>query len=180
MRLFFAAWPDEAAKEDLIELRDAAECPGGRPVPAGKLHMTLLFAGDVASQAIQALDEAAADIACPPCEVRLDHFWPGNKKHKRLIMGAHATPPALAELHSRLVVLAGLHTGKPLRSTGFRPHVTLWRKVTEIRHLPSAPEVRFRISGFSLVRSTLEPDGSRYEVLSRYRTPQQAPSPVMN
>ena len=168
MRLFYAAWPDEATRAALVEVRDKVECPGARPVPAEDLHMTLVFVGEVAPRSLSALREASNELVCPSCEVLLDHFW--ALKFGRLILGAGGKAPrALQDMHQRLIGLVRPYAAKPIRSVReFRPHVTLWRRAREIKRLPPAPELEFHITGFSLARSTLASSGSKYETLAHW------------
>jgi 2'-5' RNA ligase len=50
----------------------------------------------------------------------------------------------------------------------FNPHVTLVRKA-ECAPLPdSTPIIDWQVEDFVLVRSTLAPDGSRYETIGRW------------
>ena len=47
-------------------------------------------------------------------------------------------------------------------------HITLIRKAHEPRELPELPVLDWLVREFVLVRSNIERDGARYEVLERY------------
>ncbi|MDH5265059.1 MAG: RNA 2',3'-cyclic phosphodiesterase, partial [Betaproteobacteria bacterium] len=65
-RLFFALWPDAAARAALADLaRATANRYGGRAVPAANLHLTLVFLGEVDPARIAALRRAVDGLASP-------------------------------------------------------------------------------------------------------------------
>uniref|UniRef100_UPI002FDC87E7 2'-5' RNA ligase family protein n=1 Tax=Pelomicrobium sp. TaxID=2815319 RepID=UPI002FDC87E7 len=72
-RLFFALWPDEALERRLVRLVDRVVLAcGGRGVPAGKLHLTLVFLGDVERERVAPLRALAASVDGPQVELTLD------------------------------------------------------------------------------------------------------------
>ena len=63
-RLFFALWPDEDARSALCAATaKAVRTSGGRPVPAGTLHVTLAFLGSVPTARIPELQHIARERA---------------------------------------------------------------------------------------------------------------------
>jgi len=63
-RLFLAIWPDAAAGEALARLADdVALVARGKPVERAKIHLTLVFLGDVAQEREPAVAAVAARAA---------------------------------------------------------------------------------------------------------------------
>ena len=151
-RLFFALWPDAAARAALADLaRSTASRYGGRPVPAANLHLTLVFLGEVDPARIGALRSAADGLACPGFPFELDRIG-GFRRSGVAWAGCRRSPPALLTLQSALE--------SRIREAGFSPddrafaaHLTLARRVRE----PVEPEdmrvVEWRANAFALVET---------------------------
>lgn len=166
-RVFFALWPDAAARDALDDLaaKCAAECRGKRVV-RDNLHLTLAFIGMVSSERIAVLQEAASRVRFDPCEMLLDRLgcWPRNRI---LWAGCSETPPAEILLFSALSrELAG--AGFPIEARAHVPHVTLVRNALCERLSKHEILVPWRVDAFTLVESSLQPTGARYYVLSRW------------
>lgn len=113
--------------------------PGARRTPAGKLHVTLHFLGDVAPARLAALRTRLA-VDWGGCELVLDReaVWPGGIA----VLEASQVPPALAALHARLGErLQALDL--PVETRRWRPHVTFARKATGARPPPGAQPLRW-------------------------------------
>jgi len=151
-RLFFALWPDEAARNALAaKSTEIARRCAGRPVPAANLHLTLVFLGEVPGEAIPALRRAAQPAAGAAFELALDRL--GAFARAGVAWAGCGRPP-----RELLDLQAGLSAR--VREAGFTPderafaaHLTLARRIRE----PLAPEpmeaVRWRVGSFALVES---------------------------
>ena len=124
-RLFFALWPDAAAADRLAQLAvDLAGRSRGKPVPAGKIHLTLAFLGSVADERVA--DLLAVRVPAPAFAMRLDCVG-AFRKAGVAWAGVESPPDALLTLQSALTqTLSGL--GVPLEERAYVPHMTLVRK----------------------------------------------------
>lgn len=167
MRLFFALWPDAAARAALDGLTGTlqAEC-GGRVVPAANIHLTLVFLGDVATARFADACHAAGGIATPrfEFEARAIGYW----RHNRIVWSGPAhCPEALRSLVARLESALAA-AGFQFERRAYVPHLTLLRNARRAPALPEMPAIRWPVSEFVLVQSLRQDRGSRYEVLRRW------------
>jgi 2'-5' RNA ligase len=168
VRVFFALWPDAAARRALA----AWQAPlrrlcGGRAMRADTLHVTLAFLGDMAACRLEALKLAAQEVEGEGFGLRLDsaRYWGHNHI-------AYAAPSAVPET---LLLLAD-ELGQRLDRHRFRfdrhawtPHVTLLRNARWTdAPLPELPPVAWRAREFVLVQSLRDERGARYETLARF------------
>ena len=164
-RLFFAVWPGNAAPALAHLGADVALVSEGRPVPSGKIHLTLVFLGDVQPALLADARAAGRGIAFQPFAFMLDRV--GSFRAARVAWaGAALTPEPLAALQSALA--ARLRCARfPLEARPFAPHATLARRIR--RPVPPAAidPIAWRVDAFTLVRS--ETGNGRYEVLEEYR-----------
>lgn len=134
--------------------------PGGRPVPADRLHLTLIFTGRLDEARLSAAQALAAGLEVPRFWLQLDQLelWRGG-----LVVLTPGQPPApLLRLAERLATgLASLGIAAPPQP--FRPHLTLCRRYQG--ELPPAPRWSWPVTEFLLCASHREPDGTLY-----YRT----------
>ena len=80
--MFFALWPDEVARAALYEQAVALKADAdGRLTRAAKLHMTLVFLGDVARARVAELERIAQAVATNAFAMRIDRtgYWPRQK-----------------------------------------------------------------------------------------------------
>jgi RNA 2',3'-cyclic 3'-phosphodiesterase len=189
-RLFFALWPDETMREAMARAtQEAARASGGRPVPAGNLHVTLAFLGSVPEGRLPELAAIGRRVAplsgegessgCdePGVELVFDHleYWRGA----HVLCALPARQPACAatlarRLQERLsesgfapdpatAQSAGFNMAKP-----FRPHVTLARKALRLPRPMEMEAVTWRFAEFVLVQSKTDPEGAEYRVLESF------------
>ena len=125
-RLFFALWPDDALRQTITPLLKLHQQCGGRAHPPAHLHMTLNFLGGVEADTCDCLEQAAADIAIPRFELRLDRFgyWP---RPRVMWLGCSETPAPLTELVSVLSEMVEC-CGLEQEHRPYQPHMTLLRK----------------------------------------------------
>jgi 2'-5' RNA ligase len=167
LRLFFALWPDDAARAALEQWSTAIHrVAGGRATRGDSIHVTLAFLGDCDPTRLDELKAAAASVRVRPFELVFDEagFW----KHNRIAWaGATHTPAALETLASDLrAALAAARFGfdpKP-----FVSHVTLVRKAQPGFVMPALDPIRWQVTAFALVRSVMRPAGSDYLVEARW------------
>jgi 2'-5' RNA ligase len=167
LRLFFALWPDDATRVALERWSAAIHrVAGGRATRGDSIHMTLAFLGDCDPERLDDLKAAAAGVRVRPFELALDEvgFW----KHNRIAWaGATRTPTALEtlvnDLRAALAAAQFAFDPKP-----FVPHVTLVRKAQPGVVVPALDPIRWRVTGFVLVRSVMRPAGSDYLVEARW------------
>ena len=161
--MFFALWPDDAVRSRLVLWsRELHALCGGRPTRPENLHVTLAFLGSVEDARVAEVERAAGEVA--PRSVSLVLDQPGYWKQNRIAWaGASVVPRELetliAELRSALT-----RSRIAFDSKTFVSHVTLLRDAREPRPMPALDPIKWRLSGFVLVRSVTLPRGSRYEV----------------
>jgi len=163
-RLFFALWPDPAARAGLAtwsrELR--ALCGGRAPHPQD-LHLTLAFLGSADAERIGAIERAAAEVAPRAATLVLDR--PGYWKHNRIVWAGASSPPP--ELEGLVLDLrrALARSGIAFDAKRFVSHVTLLRDAREPPSLPAPEPISWKVGGFVLAGSSQRPGGGRYEIL---------------
>jgi 2'-5' RNA ligase len=156
-RLFLGLWPPPAVRAQIEQHAGAWQWPpAARRTPPERLHITLHFLGNVATERVPALREALS-LPWPGCMLELDRaeVWPGGIA----VLEASHVPPPLAQLHARLgEALARLDVAAETRR--YRPHVTLARKGQGAR-VPALAPLRWPAGPqYALMRSL--PAGQGY------------------
>jgi 2'-5' RNA ligase len=149
----------------------------GRRVAEENLHVTLLFLDDRTEDDLEELHHALAALRCLAFDARIDGLGSFGKLAPRTLWAGVALADGLASLQ-KSVAKAARQAGLKLSARRFLPHVTLarfrggtvpdaafHRYVAGHAGLEMAP---FRAHKFSLIGSTLHPDGAIYEELSAY------------
>jgi 2'-5' RNA ligase len=161
-RLFLAIWPTAAGRAALV--REAARWSwpaGARPTPPDKLHLTLHFLGQVATDRLPSLRDRL-QVPFRPFALRLT----GQAIWQRGMAVLLAEPdPALLDLHQRLGQALG-SVQPTVDSRPFAPHVTLARHATGVAPPAMVTPVRWRVHSYALVSSM---PGGGYRCLQRYR-----------
>ncbi|MEW5769767.1 MAG: RNA 2',3'-cyclic phosphodiesterase [Pseudomonadota bacterium] len=174
-RVFFALWPDAGVREGLVRAGAALHAlHGGRRMRPDSLHLTLVFVGAVMAGRIPELLAVAGDVQVGGFETVFDQ--PECWRHNRIAcLGASEVPDGLRELVGGLEAgLLGL--GMPFDRRPYKPHITLLRNADCRRAAaaegekenPASGPLRWPARDFVLVRSSLRPDGARYEELGRW------------
>lgn len=166
LRLFFALWPDPAARSALQHgLAGLRAQMRARWVGPDQLHLTLAFLGEVALARLPAAIAIGDALRAPAFPLRLDRLESWHPAGV-LCLTPTSTPAGLAELHDGL--------SQRLREAGFaiderpyRPHLTLARGFTRPPAAVDGPPaaIGWRVEAFSLVRSRRADGGSRYAML---------------
>ncbi len=164
-RLFFAIWPDAAARVALAERAGRiARRLGGRPVSARNLHLTLVFLGEVDPARIEALNHAAGGVSCKVFALALDCIG-GFRRAGVAWAGSRVVPTGILGLQAELerrVRDAGFQPDE----RAFSPHLTLVRRVREPVAPADVDAVRWRVNAFSLVEST--PEAGVYRIVAEW------------
>jgi 2'-5' RNA ligase len=179
-RVFFALWPDEPLRKALAKATGAMHVRyGGRQTRPDSIHLTLVFVGQVDEYCIPSMLDMAKAIRVGRFDTNYDKVecW----RHNHIgCLGASETPDNL------LALVKALETGLknlaiPFDRRPYKPHVTLLRKaachkesdkesdiaVTEKKY-PAPGPICWPARDFVLVKSSLRPDGARYEELGRW------------
>lgn len=166
-RLFFALWPERPVLEALKSTQQQLDLPEGKPVPAEKLHITLLFLGEVGEDHIDAFKSFAGQLHLEPCELVLDRLehW---VRPAVLCLTAQTTPEALLSLIEALKRGAKKMGFKPEKRP-FRAHLTLARKVRKRVVSREIDPIHWPVKDFVLVKSVLASTGAHYEILERWQ-----------
>ncbi len=179
-RLFFALWPEATARE---ACRDAARqlnirlASSGRLTSAERYHLTLLFLGDQVPAAREAAAiEAAGRVQAPPFTLTLDQAGSFKNREVPWWLGPREAPPELGLLHERLRE-ALQRAGVPPERMRFVPHLTIVREAAQI--LPPTPvaPISWDVREFVLIRSRLDLQPMRYEIVGRWPLRADAPPP---
>ena len=163
-RLFFALWPGAETAAALAELSlSLAQAAGGRPVPAGKIHLTLAFLGEVAPERMPAALEAAT-IRARGFQGVLDQV--GSFRRAGVAWAGMAKPPPeLLGFERKLA--ARLHElGFALEEREFTPHVTLARRTRRAIPRAAITPISWSAEAFTLVRA--EHGTGRYSIVESW------------
>jgi len=166
LRLFFALWPDPPVREQLDKAASHLPRGIGRRIPAENLHITLEFIGAVTAAARDELEAVTGGISVEPFELVLSRFgyWPRSRV---VWFGPHHLPPELLALVFKLRTAAEECDLEP-DTHPYRPHVSLYRKVTRQPVWPEVDPVTWTVNDFVLCQSLTADKGPRYEVLNRW------------
>jgi len=164
-RLFFAVWPDAAARAALEKLSLQLEArAGGRVVPGEKIHLTLAFLGEVSPDRADDLVKAADKVREAPFEIALDRI--GAFRRARVAwVGASEPAPGLIRVEAMLREALRAR-GFELEERPFTPHVTLIRKADKTLSREAIDPIAWRVEEIALVSS--EPGGGAYKTMARW------------
>ncbi len=166
-RVFFALWPDPAARARLAELAgEVAAASGGRPTAPDLLHLTLAFLGEQPASAVESLRGLAGAIRTQRFVLALDAV--GAFRHSGIVwLGATVPQPGLAALHEALVAALRVQ-GFAVDERPYAPHLTLSRRSRIAIHRRLPQPICWRADAFALVVSELGRDGPIYRTLAEW------------
>ena len=155
-RLFFALWPQEPV-QTAIAAAGRAVAQGadvrGRFMPSPRIHLTLLFLGDVEGARLEAVRTAAAAVHAPSFDLTLSRAG-SFRRSSVLWLGPDPVPPALTELwlqlRDRMQAASVTHDRLNLS-----PHVTCLRDIDRIIKLTPFEPIHWPVNDFVLVHSVL-------------------------
>lgn len=161
-RFFLAFWPDEALRVQIVRRRQLVGARGWRQVPDHNLHLTLVFLGNLPAERLAKIGAAVDCARGTAGEIALDRFgwFPGAQV---LWLGGDAGQQLLT-LHAR-VCQALVGAGLTLDSRPFRPHVTLYRRVSDRADLPQPEPLLWRPRKLVLLQSV---SGQPYRVIESW------------
>ena len=164
-RLFFALWPDEAARQKLAALaHDVALVAQGKPVPGEKIHLTLAFLGEVGSDLQAQAMRAGEETRGVAFDLALDRV--GSFRRARVAWAGCSNPTApLVELQATLAANLASR-GFALEERDFTPHLTLARKIAKPLPPASIPPIGVEATDLALVLS--EAGTGRYTSLESW------------
>ena len=166
-RYFFALWPPGELREELArKLREHSKRAGGRRVPPGNYHITLVYLGPVGEEPLACLRGAAGKLHGSPFVLSLDHggWW---RRPQVGWIGTAEVPEALKALQAALngaVRACGLKGDE----RPYVPHLTVLRKLRRPFHLRLEPALEWPVRDFVLVESADVGGGVEYRVLERW------------
>jgi RNA 2',3'-cyclic 3'-phosphodiesterase len=165
-RLFVALWPPPSLTLQLRTM-ERPRRPGVRWTTEDQWHVTLRFLGEISAEEEETLGASLAQMAAttPPPEAVAG---PGPRA---LGAGVWVLPvEGLGSLASSIAA-ATRDIGQPPPGRPYRGHLTLarGRRPDSLRGLPVTPLAgTWLVRDLTLVRSTLDPSGARYEVVGRW------------
>ena len=167
-RLFFALWPSDEFRGELVAATQAlARDSGGRVIPPENLHVTLIFLGQVPDaryDAVQQTGDACANASAFELSFDRSEVW---GRANLLCLTTSATPAQAAELAEKLR-RALRDEGSETSEHEFRPHITIARDVPRRRRPEAIQPLLMKVNDFVLVESQPGPRGSRYSVMARW------------
>ena len=177
LRLFLGIGPDDSSRERLAELvscaADNIQCDRLRWIPVANYHITLIFLGDIASDRVDTITDATAQLCADtePFSLTVNRLSVFPESAHPRVMAMLATPaPALEELQAK--ISQSLHRrGFQFSKRPYRPHMTVarvrGRSALELE-LPVIEPLNFDVATLTLYQSIRREDGVRYEVLNKY------------
>ncbi|MCG3200696.1 MAG: RNA 2',3'-cyclic phosphodiesterase [Gammaproteobacteria bacterium] len=162
-RLFFAVWPDTATRAALRASTPPRMRGSGRPTPEEKLHLTVLFLGQMTPAARRCVESAADAVDCQAFTMKLTRigYFPRSRV---LWAGMSEVPESLAALHEALRNGAR-SCGCEIETHAYAPHITLMRDAPGHFPAPERVDIPWHVRFFALVASRTRPGGTHYETL---------------
>lgn len=175
MRTFIAIDIPEHVRQQVGRFEDGLKdtLHGVKWVAPENLHLTLKFLGEVPEPDIGAIIDCIDGMVSrfQSFTVELSHlgFFPAPAQPRVIWIGASSGVDHLLELYQDLEDCMEV-VGVDRESKTFSPHLTIGRvrrqtRVTVPPGLPEFEETSFTVTGLSLVKSTLTPEGPLYERL---------------
>jgi len=183
MRLFIAIGIPKQIKEALqkcsnelqqvIKQNDLAKC---NFVDVNNMHLTLKFLGEVNEQKLNDIKDALYEIDFESFNAQLSNvgIFP-NENHVRVVWVGIKDGKHILKLQKDIEEKMDA-IGFEKDNKEFHPHLTLARvkfvkdksRFTELLKKIEVDNVEFNVNGFSLIQSTLTPEGPVYKVLAIY------------
>lgn len=161
LRLFYALWPDDATRAELMRVQTFMH---GRTTRYENLHVTLAFLGQQPAVLLPSLKEILAGLPKSSIALTLDRigYFPRN----RIVwVGMHDVPDALFTLQRNLAQALVEQQISFDNRPDFKPHITLARDASMPPDLVFTP-IPWQASQVALVQSVTLPDGPAYRVLA--------------
>lgn len=167
-RLFFALLPNQEVHQQLISLsRSFPIVKGVEAVPNNNLHVTLQFLGDLEANERKCLEKKMVQTYVQNFSLRFD-LYGYFKLSQTLWLGCSSYPRELTRLVNHLKSI-GEHCGIDLDERIYKPHITLFKKVSKA-NFPDIPfTVTLNATEFHLMESVTEGGLTRYNKLSTFK-----------
>ena len=168
LRVFFALWPDAAAREEIATLaHDVVGRAGGRAPRPDNIHLTVAFVGNVEPDRLAKLKRigASAGRSVAPFTLKLDRL--GAFHHAGIAwLGTEVLPTELEGL--AFALRNGLAAEAfPVERRMYRPHITLARRCGSVATAEVVP-IAWRVDRVTLNASEMSPAGSIYRELAAW------------
>jgi len=174
MRLFIGIGLPTPVAEALVKSAPILVTPASaariRWTPAGNMHITLSFLGQVHPARLDVIEQALTAIHAHRMRVELDGF--GTFDRAGVLFASVKPTPSLLTLAEQ--VASGMETcGFPREDRPYSPHIMLGRTRDRLRLCSPAPDdpafhQNFEASEFRLYQSLTLPGGAQYEVLHAF------------
>lgn len=171
--LFLALVLSEQTKQNVDRWRDRnLDSLGKKPVPADNFHVTLVYIGAVTESQLQLLITKVKEVKADSFKLTINKtvYW---SEPKVLHLAPTSIPPKLIELQ-REVNKAIEQAGLPPETRTYRPHLTLYRKISsqdfeqlEEDGLPE-PHTSIDINQFAIYESVSDDNGVHYEQVEAF------------
>ena len=157
LRLFYALWPDDDIRTQLVALQSQVN---GRKVIPENLHMTLAFLGQQSRDLLPVLHQVMDELPFNAMTLEIDRFGYFQKPQVAWA-GPSKAPQALLDLQGSLMEKL-VQFNVPLKAAaGFKPHITLARDATAPA-VADAPSIVWQVRRVALIASTSTPGGVSY------------------
>lgn len=164
--LFFALWPDESVRAELVRIQHSASVRNGRLHHPDDLHLTLVFLGRVAPEQIECVRQMAASIAAEPFSFELTRT--GQWKRPRILWCSPDQAPALLCRLVHDLQQGAVTCGFQPEQRTYKPHVTLARKVNHADNALLDSGVIWQPKEFVLAGSHSGSESPRYKIIDRW------------
>lgn len=165
-RLFFALWPDESVRRELVRVQSSLPRHGGRENHPNDLHVTLVFLGAVESERQACVEAVASGIQSRPFDLLIDQvdYW---SRPRIPWCGPSEIPGPLSALVADLKEGLRRCEFEP-ETRPYAPHVTLARKARPIAPFPLEKSMAWPVREFVLAESNPNASQPVYSVLRRW------------
>ncbi len=176
LRLFIAAFLPTETKQEIIRYAQSLQnlVTSMRWEPLEKLHITLRFLGEVDHSQVEGISQQVGSALCGSGIIDTGiggyQLFPTRKNPRVFALTFSATQRfgfVFAETQCALA-----KNGFSPEKRKFVPHVTIGRikgSFTKAWKIPSPPSIEFCIDEVGLVQSHLNPRGSSYTVLRKWK-----------
>lgn len=175
MRLFIGLPVPAELADTLARHARTIPIPKGRWITPENLHVTLVFLGEVAEQALPSIKNELEQLNFSPFPIRLTNL---NTFPRAGVLIVEVDPnQRLLHLQAQ-VVSRMVHCGFVPEERPYHPHITLARflgsralRLSESQRTLSASLRRsFSADTINLYRSNLTPNGAHYEILTQTKS----------
>ncbi|MBW2964635.1 RNA 2',3'-cyclic phosphodiesterase [Candidatus Woesearchaeota archaeon] len=178
MRLFIAFDVSEEAKRILENTQKQVKLDG-KATLTKEFHLTLKFLGEVPEEKLDAIKQALEKIKFEKFDASLDGVGAFPDKRNPRVVWVGLEPHEKITALQQQVDAEMNKIGFP-KEDRFHPHLTLARikflnnrkDFENLLDNLKVPESSFNVSSFSLIKSTLTPEGPVYENLGSFRSQQ--------